>query len=57
LLGEDCWLSRSSPELAAAVTASAARHPGMDDDRLRLYCDLVYNSLNEAARRALEVWR
>ncbi len=28
---------------------------GLDDDRVRLYCDLVYNSLDEAARRALEV--
>jgi hypothetical protein len=26
----------------------------LDDDRARLYYDLVYNSLNEAARRALE---
>ena len=27
---------------------------GLDEDRARLYYDLVYNSLNEAARRALE---
>ena len=27
----------------------------LDDERTRLYYDLVYNSLNEAARRALEV--
>jgi hypothetical protein len=27
---------------------------GLDDDRVRFYYDLVYNSLNEAARRALE---
>jgi hypothetical protein len=27
---------------------------GLDDDRARFYYDLVYNSLNEAARRALE---
>jgi hypothetical protein len=27
---------------------------GLDDDRARFYCDLVYNSLNEAARRTLE---
>jgi predicted transposase YdaD len=26
----------------------------LDDDRVRLYYDLVYNSLNEASRRALE---
>ena len=27
---------------------------GLDDDRARFYYDLVYNSLNEAARRALD---
>jgi hypothetical protein len=27
---------------------------GLDDDRARFYYDLVYNSLNQAARRALE---
>jgi hypothetical protein len=27
---------------------------GLDDDRARFYYDLVYNSLNEAARHALE---
>lgn len=27
---------------------------GLDDERARLYYDLVYNSLNDAARRALE---
>lgn len=27
---------------------------GLDDDRARFYYDLVYNSLNEATRRALE---
>src|SRR5262249_8500712 len=27
---------------------------GLDDDRARFYYDLVYNSLHEAARRALE---
>ncbi len=27
---------------------------GLDDDRARFYLDLVYNSLNEAARHALE---
>lgn len=27
---------------------------GLDDERARFYSDLVYNSLNEAARRALE---
>jgi hypothetical protein len=28
---------------------------GLDEDRARFYYDLVYNSLNEASRRALEV--
>ena len=36
----------------AAAVLPAIR--GLDDDRTRLYYDLVYNSLNEAARRALE---
>lgn len=27
---------------------------GLDDERGRFYCDLVYTSLNEAARRSLE---
>jgi hypothetical protein len=36
----------------AATVLPAIR--GLDDDRARLYIDLVYNSLNEAARRALE---
>jgi flagellar biosynthesis/type III secretory pathway protein FliH len=36
----------------AAVVLPAIR--GLDDDRVKLYYDLVYNSLNEAARRALE---
>src|SRR4029079_16847822 len=37
--------------IAAAVLPAVQ---GLDDDRVRLYCDLVYNSLNEEARRALE---
>ncbi len=39
------------------VTIAAAVLPAvreLDDDRARLYHDLVYNSLNKAARRALE---
>jgi len=36
----------------AATVLPAIR--GLDEDRARLYYDLVYNSLNEAARRALE---
>jgi hypothetical protein len=40
------------------VTIAAAVLPaiqGLDDDRAKLYYDLVYNSLNAATRRALEV--
>jgi hypothetical protein len=36
------------------ATAVLTAIRGLDDDRVRLYYDLVYNSLNEAARRALE---
>ncbi len=36
----------------AAAVLPAIRE--LDDDRVKLYYDLVYNSLNEAARRALE---
>jgi hypothetical protein len=36
----------------ASVVLPAVRE--LDDDRARFYHDLVYNSLNEAARRALE---
>src|SRR5436305_4988980 len=36
----------------AAAVLPAIR--GLDDDRVKLYYDLVYNSLNEAARRSLE---
>src|SRR5947209_116094 len=39
-------------ETIAAALLPAIR--GLDDDRVVLYYDLVYNSLNEAARRALE---
>jgi hypothetical protein len=45
-------------ETEQGATIAAAVLPvirGLDDDRTRLYYDLVYNSLNEAARRALEV--
>jgi hypothetical protein len=44
-------------ETGQGATIAAAVLPairGLDDDRTRLYYDLVYNSLNEAARRALE---
>src|SRR5436305_11182097 len=44
-------------ETEQGATIAAAVLPaiqGLDDDRARLYYDLVYNSLNEAARRAME---
>lgn len=44
-------------ETEQGVTIAAVMLPvirGLDDDRSRLYYDLVYNSLNEAARRSLE---
>ena len=43
--------SEQGATIAAAVLPAIE---GLDDDRLRLYYDLVYNSLNEAARRTLE---
>ena len=39
-------------ETIATAVLPAIR--ALDDDRVRLYYDLVYNSVNEAARRALE---
>ncbi len=47
----------SHGETGQGATIAAAVLPalrGLDDDRVRLYHDLVYNSLNAAARRALE---
>jgi hypothetical protein len=44
-------------ETEQGATIAAAVLPvlrELDDDRVRLYYDLVYNSLNEAARLALE---
>jgi hypothetical protein len=44
-------------ESEQGTTIAAAVLPvieGLDDDRARFYYDLVYNSLSEAARRALE---
>jgi hypothetical protein len=44
-------------ETGQGATIAAAVLPAIqeiDDDRARLYYDLVYNSLNEAARRAME---
>jgi hypothetical protein len=43
--------SEQGTTIAAAVLPAIQ---GLDDDRARLYYDLVYNSLHEAARRALE---
>jgi hypothetical protein len=45
-------------ETGEGTTIAAAVLPalrGLDEDRARFYYDLVYNSLNETARRALEV--
>ena len=45
-------------ETEQGATIAAAVLPAiqsLDEDRVRLYYDLVYNSLNEAARRSLEV--
>jgi hypothetical protein len=39
---------------AAIATAVLPALQRLDDERARFYCDLVLNSLNEAARRALE---
>jgi hypothetical protein len=44
-------------ETEQGATIAAALLPAireLDEDRARLYYDLVYNSLNEAARRAME---
>jgi len=44
-------------ETEQGATIAAAVLPaiqGLDDDKTNLYIDLVYNSLNDAARRALE---
>ncbi|HEX3556864.1 MAG TPA: hypothetical protein VIA62_26875, partial [Thermoanaerobaculia bacterium] len=44
-------------ETEQGATIAAAVLPAirdLDEDRARLYYDLVYNSLNEAARRAME---
>jgi hypothetical protein len=45
-------------ETEEGATIAAAVLPairGLDDDRSRFYHDLVYHSMNEASRRALEV--
>jgi hypothetical protein len=43
--------SEQGATIAAAVLPAIQ---GLDDDRAKFYYDLVYNSLNEAVRRALE---
>ena len=43
--------SEKGATIGAAVLPAIRR---LDDDRARLYYDLVYNSMNDAARRALE---
>lgn len=48
--GDDPDVEKSSAIAAAAHLASA----GLDEDRSRLYCDLIRHSLSEAARRALQ---
>lgn len=42
-------------EGATIATAVLPAIRELDDDRARFYYDLVYNSLNEAARRAMEI--
>ena len=44
--------SEQGAAIAAAVLPAILE---LDDDRVRLYYDLVYNSLNEAARREMEM--
>jgi hypothetical protein len=54
-LGVLSALAHGEMEQGAAIASAvlpAVR--GLDDDRARFYYDLVYNSLNEATRRALE---
>jgi hypothetical protein len=48
--GDDPDVDRSVQIAIAAQLASL----GLDEDRSRLYCDLVQNALSEAARRALQ---
>jgi hypothetical protein len=43
--------SEQGATIAAAVLPALQ---ALDDERARFYCDLVYNSLNEATRRTLE---
>jgi hypothetical protein len=48
-------MAHGDSELGAAIAAAVLPAVGcLDDERARFYGDLVLNSLNEAARRALE---
>jgi hypothetical protein len=54
-LGVLSALAHGETEQGASIAAAVLPAiQGLDDDRVRFYHDLVYNSLNEAARRALE---
>ena len=54
-LGVLSAMTHGETELGAAIAAAVLPAiQGLDDDRARLYYDLVYHSLNAAARRALE---
>ncbi|MFO0586081.1 MAG: hypothetical protein U0441_01015 [Polyangiaceae bacterium] len=54
-LGVLSVMAHGDTEEAAAIAAAVlpAVHD-LDDERVRFYTDLVYNSLNDAARKALE---
>jgi hypothetical protein len=48
-------MAHGDSEQAATIGATVLQAiRGLDDDRTRLYYDLVYNSINDAARSALE---
>ena len=49
--GKDADIQRSIQIALAAQRASA----NLDEDRARLYCDLILHSLSEAARRAFQI--
>jgi hypothetical protein len=54
-LGVLSAMAHGESEQGATIAATVLPAiQGLDDDRARFYYDLVYNSLNEAARRALE---
>ena len=54
-LGVLSAMAHGDTEQGATIAATVLPAiQGLDEDRAKLYYDLVYNSLNEAARRALE---